>query len=194
MIDQDIDFIAVYGRSGMGKTTLSVAFALDYALQYKIPIVSNMPLTNIQPVIASKVLTKAEEFLSAENCVILADQLDHSLPSSSIGPTKTEREKKLLEMVANARKNGVVAIIFNAQWRHSVRNFVRINCKYICEPTRTNFDNYPEYFVWTDYDEYENDRRHGPGKYQNATLAYVKWDLDFLTTVFNTRNKIEIEW
>jgi hypothetical protein len=193
----DIDLIAVYRRTGIGKTTLAVGLALQYSVLHDhAPIWTNVPLKipGIEVTVVEKVSELLDPKCTAEPCIcepkiILLDEFDKSF-SSQVDWLSKQRDQMLTQLIANARKHGVIAMIATSQLRKKIRNTYRGNCKYVCEPIgELDTAGCPEYFLWDDVDVYESARR-----YESAVLLSLDIPLKFLSKTFNTRKIVPVAW
>src|SRR6266567_3015741 len=110
----DISIIEVTGPSGRGKTTIACSLSITYAQKFGVPIVANTPLKNLPEGVNFALARKSLNLMSAKDCVILWDEPYNSF-SSQRGYISMKKDKKLSQLVSNARKNGVRAIIFTSQ-------------------------------------------------------------------------------
>jgi len=188
----DIVIIEVTAPTGRGKTTICVSLALTYALKFGVPIVSNTPLKNLPEGVTYSLARKARDLMSAENAVILWDEPYNSF-SSQAGYINMKKDKKLSELVSNARKRGIVAIIFSSQLKRAVRNVLRLNSKFALIPTGTLAEGgFPQFLMWNDIDAFEHTR--DGGNYDGGRLENVDYTLEYLDTVFDSRDTVIIEW
>ena len=190
----DVDFLALYGRTGLGKSTLGVSLAIQYSLSNKVaPIVSNMRLRipGVTTLDISHVKELLEYLKEYPGAIALIDEFDKSF-SSNIGWLERQREQQLTELVSNARKYGTIALIATSQGKKKIRNTFRLNCRYVIEPTGTlDTADCPEYFIWNDVELYEES---GKNRYKYAEFCSSTLPLNFLADTFETRETVLMEW
>lgn len=194
----DVRLYAIYRKKGIGKSTLAVSLGIQESMNAaRAPIYSNMLLKipGIETFQVSKISALMSE-CNNDPCtcaprVIIADELDKSF-TSRVGWVNKEHEQQLTALVSNVRKHNVIAFIATSQLRKKIKNDFRLNCDYVAEPTGTlDVAGCPEYFIWSDVELYEES---GRSRYENAELCASQLPLDFLQTLFNTRQTIDLEW
>lgn len=194
---------ALYGKKGLGKSTLAVALAIEYALRYECKIISNMKLTI--PSVETVRIIKISELLeylqkNVAPAVVLVDEFDKGFSSNQAWIAR-EHDQKLSDLMSNVRRFNIVAFIATAQGRRKIRNTFRMNCDYVIEPVgQLDAGECPEYFVWDDPELYEESGRgrYLAGREPNVELipefCACSLPLFFLDKCFNTRDTVPPEW
>jgi hypothetical protein len=194
----DVAILALFGKKGTGKTTLSIALGVQYSLANgRAPIFSNIALSI--PGIETVKISHVNELLQECNndpctClprITIVDEFDKSFTSHADWMPK-EREQMLVQLVSNIRKHNTIAFIATSQLRKKIKNDYRHNCDFVMEPTGTlDSANCPEYFIWSDVELYEES---GKARYKHAEFCSALFPLEFLERTFNTRQVIPLEW